>query len=119
MSSRSLRVSYVAIMATLAIVAYFLIFAPWRAHGGESPEKTRVDFCGVFPLGTARERVVAFLLERHVRHSELIPSDRAVYAFLGNTCETIIIECSTEVKYTFTSDDHLVDCDVSQSLTGP
>jgi hypothetical protein len=109
----------ISVIATLAVVVYLILFAPWRPHGGESIEKIRADFCGALPVGATENRVTAFLLERKAEHSQLIRQDRAIYAYLGNTGRTVFFDCSTKVKFTFGDDDRLLTCDVSQACDGP
>jgi hypothetical protein len=102
-----------------AAAIYLLIFMPWRPYSQESMAQIEKSFCGSVSPGAASNEIIAFLDKKKIRHAGPWRANRVLYAYLGNTCATVIFECATKVEFQLDSFDQLTSCKADQAVTGP
>jgi hypothetical protein len=104
----------------LAVVLAGLIalFTPIRMHRGLSPAAWTAKLGEQMPVGSSYESVAAYLDKAGIEHSPLMPKDRKVYAVIRDTCWAAMLQCSTDMEFSFDASGRLTATSVKEGLTG-
>ncbi|MGA9852662.1 MAG: hypothetical protein WBR15_06995 [Gammaproteobacteria bacterium] len=104
--------------ATLLIIILLMILSPLRYYPGVTVDKMKVELNSNLPVGTPKDKVIAFLDNHHIERSEYSMNDHDIGAIIRNTCWSGLLECDIEMKFTFDSNGMLVRTTVAEGLTG-
>ena len=115
------KFSIVVVLAGLliTIAAVFLSFStPLRYYPGQSPKQFETDIKAALPSGSNKNKVLAFLSDRRIEHSDYQSKERKIYAIQRNTCRMLFVECSIDMVFTFDEREIMRQLSVKEEFTG-
>lgn len=91
---------------------------PLRYYPGPGPKEVSARVRTALPIGSSKEKVVAYLDEKHIEHSEFLPVERRIYAIQRDTCRALLVTCSIDMVFDFSAEGALEEISVKEGLTG-
>jgi hypothetical protein len=109
---------FAGVVAVTVLFMLITTFTPIRIHRGLSPEAWANKLRFEIPMGSSYESVVNYLDKARIEHSPLVEKDRKIYAIIRDTCWAALLECSTDMEFSFDQHGSLTDISVKEGLTG-
>jgi hypothetical protein len=91
---------------------------PLRYYPGQTPKDVAASVRAALPKGSDKNKVLAFLDEKRIEHSDYLPKERRIYAIERNTCRAPFVECSIDMTFSFDEVGVLQEATVKEGFTG-
>jgi hypothetical protein len=110
----------IAVLALVAALVGALLWfsGPLRYYPGPNPREAARVIRTALPPGTAKERVIAYLADQKIEHSEFLSKERRIYAIRRNTCHALFVECSLDMVFNFNEAGELSNTSIAEGFTG-